>query len=117
MRCDPAACAYAFLESAPACARGYGEASTANSTKASAFFLVASLRPPNLLDRGSEGRSPVDARGTKINALSHLVQTASNDHRASRDGARFRPKSSAIGILRGLKSACYTRGMGNTNFI
>ena len=60
-----AACAYEFVESALACRRGAraerGAAplrvsrSASNSTNSSAFFLLASLRLPNLFDREPGG--------------------------------------------------------------
>ena len=78
-----AACAYEFLESALACrcgARAERDAaplrvsrSASDSTNSSAFFLLASLRPPNLLDRKFGGELSVNAKGGKICVWGRLV--------------------------------------------
>ena len=52
MRCEAAACAYEFLDSAAACRRGArAEGCVADSRNSSAFFVVVSLQRSNLVDR------------------------------------------------------------------
>ena len=110
-----AACAYEFLESALACrcgARAERDAaplrvsrSASDSTNSSAFFLLASLRPPNLLDRKFGGELSVNAKGGKICVWGRLVWAGTNDHDPSQMEADFEPETSAIGVLRALKCA------------
>src|SRR6188768_1095309 len=94
-----AACAYEFVESALACRRGAraerGAAplrvsrSASNSTNSSAFFLLASLRLPNLFDREPGGEGSVNARSRKICARGCLVWAGANDQDPSQRKADF----------------------------
>ena len=81
------------------------ERGQANSTKASAIFGAGEPAAAEFAGQKIWDELAAKARGRKICVRRRLVWAGANDHESSRVEADSAAETSAIGILRGLKSA------------